>query len=83
MKKIIRVQLDELEIHPLVMEIKHFHPVQFMTFTMKHFSQKTAVIVVERKGNYLWVLSGNQLLGESKREGHSCTTQAVDDGNIL
>jgi len=60
MKKTIRVPLGELEIHPLVLGIKRFQPIQFMTFTMKHIGQKTAVIVVKRKGNYYIIDGGHR-----------------------
>lgn len=60
MKKTIRVPLGKLEIHPLVLGIKRFQPIQFMTFTMKHIGQKTAVIVVKREGNYYIIDGGHR-----------------------
>jgi len=76
MKKTIRVPLGELEIHPLVLGIKRFQPNQFMTFTMKHFGQKTAVIVVERKGKY-YIIDGGHRYYSAIEAGNIDTLECV------
>lgn len=76
MKKTIRVPLGELEIHPLVLGIKRFQPNQFMTFTMKHFGQKTAVVVVERKGLF-YIIDGGHRYYSAVEAGNVDTLECV------
>jgi DNA modification methylase len=76
MKKTIRVPLGELEIHPLVLGIKRYQPNQFMIFSMKHFGQKTAVIVVERKGKY-YIIDGGHRYYSAIEAGNIDTLECV------
>ena len=52
MKELKSIKVSELEIHPLVLEVKPAQSNEFITFSMQHFGQKTAVIVIERNGSY-------------------------------
>lgn len=86
MKKTIRVPLGELEIHPLVLGIKRYQPNQFMTFTMKHFGQKTAVIVVERKGKYYIIDGGHRYysaIEASNIDTLECVVLDIPDSEII
>jgi len=70
MKKTIRVPLGDLQIHPLVLQMKQYKPNNFMTFSLKNFGQKTAVVVVMRKDRH-YIIDG----------GHRYYS-AIDAGNI-
>ena len=76
MKKTIRVPLGELEIHPLVLGIKRFQPNQFMIFSMKNFGQKTAVVVVERKGLF-YIIDGGHRYYSAIEAGNIDTLECV------
>jgi DNA modification methylase len=70
MKKTIRVPLGDLQIHPLVLQMKQYKPNHFMIFSLKNFGQKTAVVVVMRKDRH-YIIDG----------GHRYYS-AVEAGNI-
>lgn len=76
MQKKVRVPLSELEIHPQVLEIKRFPPNRFMTFSMKHYGQKTAVIVVERKGLF-YIIDGGHRYYSAIEAGNIDTLECV------
>jgi len=86
MKKTISVHLNELQIHPLVLPMKHFVPNKFMTFSMKHFGQKTEVVVVERNGNY-FIIDGGVRHYSAVAAGNigtlECVVLNITDSEIL
>ena len=86
MKKTICVHLSELQIHPLVLPMKHFAPNKFMTFSMKHFGQKTEVVVVERNGTY-FIIDGGVRLYSAAATGNittlECVVLDIPDSEIL
>lgn len=86
MKQIIRVPLSELQIHPLVLEIKCYKPNQFMVFSMKHYGQKTPVVVILRKGKY-YIIEGGHRYYSAIEAGNidtlECDVIDIPDSEIL
>jgi DNA modification methylase len=81
-----KVKLSELQIHPLVLKIKQYQPNQFMTFSMKHFGQKTAVIVVLRNGIYYIIDGGYRYYAAIEAgniEALNCNVLNIPDSEIL
>lgn len=84
--KTTRVKLSELQIHPLVLKIKKYQPNQFITFSMKHFGQKTAVIVVFRNGIYYIIDGGYRYYSAIEAdniETLECIVLDISDSEIL
>ena len=84
--KTTRVKLSELQIHPLVLKIKKYQPNQFITFSMKHFGQKTAVIVVFRNGIYYIIDGGHRYYSAIEAdniETLECIVLDISDSEIL
>ncbi len=81
-----RVKLSELQIHPLVLKIKKYQPNQFITYSMKHFPKKTAVIVVLRNGIY-YIIDGGQRYYSAIEAGNfeflDCIVLNIPDSEIL
>jgi DNA modification methylase len=86
MKKIVRIPLSELQIHELVLNIKYYKPNQFMTFSMKHYGQKTPVVVVLRKGKY-YIIDGGHRYCSAVEAGNvdtlECIVLDIPDSEIL
>lgn len=84
--KTTRVKLSELQIHPLVLKIKKYQPNQFITYSMKHFPKKTAVIVVLRNGIY-YIIDGGQRYYSAIEAGNfeflDCIVLNIPDSEIL
>lgn len=81
-----RVKLSELQIHPLVLKIKKYQPNQFITFSMKHFPKKTAVIVVLRNGIYYIIDGGHRYysaIEAGNYESLDCIVLDIPDSEIL
>lgn len=86
MKKSVRVNLSELEIHPLVLQMKQYKPNNFMTFSMKNFGQKTAIAVVKRKDQYNIIDGGHRYysaLAAGNIEALECIEHDIPDSEIL
>lgn len=81
-----KVKLSELQIHPLVLKIKQYQPNQFMTFSMKNFGQKTAVIVVLKNGVY-YIIDGGYRYYAAIEAGNidalNCNVLNIPDSEIL
>jgi DNA modification methylase len=86
MKKTIKVSLGDLQIHQQVLGIKRFQPHTFLTFSMKHFGQKTAVIVVERDGIF-YIIDGGLRYYSAIEAGNietlECYQLDIPDSEIL
>ena len=81
-----KVKLSELQIHPLVLKIKQYQPNQFMTFSIKHFTQKTDVIVVLRNGVYYIIDGGYRYYAAIEAgniEALNCNVLNIPDSEIL
>lgn len=81
-----KVKLSELQIHPLVLKIKQYQPNQFMTFSMKHFTQKADVIVVLRNGVYYIIDGGCRYYAAIEAgniEALNCNVLNIPDSEIL
>jgi|TARA_B110000879_G_C11166786_1_gene511665 DNA modification methylase len=81
-----RVKLSELQIHPLVLKIKKYQPNKFITFSMKNFRQKTAVIVVLRNGLYCIIDGGHRYYSAIEAgniESLKCNVLDIPDSEIL
>jgi DNA modification methylase len=76
MKSVIVVNLSELQIHPLVLETKRYLPNPFMTFSMKHYGQKTSVVVVERKGLF-YIIDGGHRFYSAIEAGNVDTLECI------
>ena len=86
MKKSVRVNLSELEIHPLVLQMKQYKPNNFMNFSMKNFGQKTAIAVVKRKDQYFILDGGHRFhsaLAAGNVETLDCVVYDIPDDEIL
>jgi DNA modification methylase len=86
MKKSVRVNLSELEIHPLVLQMKQYKPNNFMNFSMKNFGQKTAIAVVKRKDQYFILDGGHRFhstLAAGNVETLECVVYDIPDDEIL
>lgn len=86
MKELKSIKVSELEIHPLVLEVKPVQSNEFITFSMQHFGQKTPVVVVERNGHY-YVIDGTYRLQAAKDIGIirklECEVLDIPDSEIL
>ena len=84
--KILNVPLSELQIHPLVLKAKEYQPNQFMIYSMRHFGQKTAVIVVLRNGIY-YIIDGGHRYYSAVEAGNievlECKVLDIPDSEIL
>ena len=81
-----RVKLSEIRIHPLVLKIKKYQPNPFITFSMKHFPKKTAVIVVLRDGIYYIIDGGHRYYSAIEAgnfESLDCIVLDIPDSEIL
>ena len=81
-----KVKVSELQIHPLVLKIKQYQPNQFMTFSIKHFTQKTDVIVVLRNGVYYIIDGGYRYYAAIEAgniEALNCNVLNIPDSEIL
>lgn len=76
MKKTIRLELCELEVHELVLKIKYYKLNQFMVFSLKHFGQKTPIVVVLRNGKY-YIIDGGYRFYAAKEAGNIDTLECV------
>lgn len=86
MKKTIKIRLGDLQIHPQVLEIKNFHPNPFMTYSLTNNGQKTAVIVVEREGNFFIIDGGHRyysVIEAGNIENLECIILDIPDSEIL
>lgn len=86
MKKTIRLKLSELQVYEKVLDMKVYVPNRFMTFSMKHFGQKTEVIVVMRKGKY-YIIDGGHRFYSAIEAGNiqtlECRVLDIPDSEIL
>ena len=84
MKKTIRVPLGDLQIHPLVLQMKQYKPNHFMIFSLKNFGQKTAVVVVMRKDRH-YIIDGGHRYYSAVEAGNVDTLECVvlDDEELL
>jgi DNA modification methylase len=86
MKKTIRVPLGNLQIHPLVLQMKQYKPNHFMTFSLKNFGQKTAVVIVMRKDRH-YIIDGGHRYYSAIEAGNiktlECIVLDIPDSEII
>ena len=86
MKELKSIKVSELEIHPLVLEVKPVQSNEFITYSMKYYGQKTSIVVVERNGHY-YVIDGTYRLQAAKDIGLirklECEVLDIPDSEIL
>jgi DNA modification methylase len=86
MKKTIRVPLGELQIHQLVLQVKKYKPNDFMTFSLKHYRQKNAGVVVMRKDRH-YIIDGGHRYYSAIEAGNidslECLVLDIPDSEIL
>jgi DNA modification methylase len=86
MQKTIRVPLGELQIHQLVLQVKKYKPNEFMTFSLKNYRQKNAVVVVMRKDRH-YIIDGGHRYYSAIEAGNidslECLVLDIPDSEIL
>jgi DNA modification methylase len=86
MQKTIRVPLGELQIHQLVLQVKKYKPNEFMTFSLKNYRQKNAVVVVMRKDQH-YIIDGGHRYYSAIEAGNidslECLVLDIPDSEIL
>lgn len=86
MKKVSKVPLSELQIHPKVLSVKTYQPNTFMSYSIKHFGQMSEIVVVEREGKYYIIDGGHRYyaaLDVGTPEYLSCVVLDIEDAEIL
>ena len=86
MNSTIQIKLCELEIHPKVLSVKTYQPNTFMSYSIKHFGQKTEVVVVEKDGKYYIIDGGHRYFAAIEAENIEnlrCLVLDIEDEEIL
>lgn len=86
MKKTIKIQLSDLQIHSKVLSVKTYQPNTFMSYSIKHFGQMAEIVVVEREGKYYIIDGGHRYyaaLEVGTPEYLSCVVLDIEDEEIL
>lgn len=82
----IQIKLCELEIHPKIFSVKTYQLNKFMAYSIKHFGQKTEVVVVEKDGKYYIIDGGHRYfaaIDAGNIENLTCLVLDIDDNEIL
>jgi len=85
MKKTIKIQLSDLQIHSKVLSVKTYQPNTFMSYSIKHFGQMAEIVVVEREGKYYIIDGGHRYyaaLEVGTPEYLSCVVLDIEDEEI-
>jgi len=86
MKTTIEIKLSELEIHPKVLSVKTYQLNKFMAYSIKHFGQKTEVVVVEKDGKYYIIDGGHRYFAAIEAgniEYLTCLVLDIEEDEIL
>lgn len=86
MKTTIEIKLCELEIHPKVLSVKTYQLNKFMAYSIKHFGQKTEVVVVEEDGKYYIIDGGHRYFAAIEAgniEYLTCLVLDIEEDEIL
>ena len=78
MKENVSVKVCELQIHPLVQNVRHYQPNTFIKFSLQQFGQQNSIAVVKRNEEY-FIIDGCIRYDIATELGIECLSCVIHD----